>query len=271
MTLFFYIENSAFQTIKEYEFLIYIEGVEIEIDSIFHHDNIGPYDTIIEEVTVTKDTYASYSEIKVDELTYEKILGTNIEDLNTVTRMVYLQGEDGVLVNNDGWTKWAKIILILAVSMLAGILVINKAVKVTWIRLILKLLCIPAIIIILVFCMVFLAGGDRKSSESARARSSDDQYRSAKQRYDRAAKLKSGAIMTGNTHSAAKAQQEMDWAMADMITAKGSRSSAEKSAAAKYKRQATLKAGATITGQPSDAARAQSEMDKAMADMIRGD
>lgn len=230
-----------------------------------------PYDTIIEEVTVTKDIHPSFTEIEVDELTYEKILSANIENLNTVTRMVYLQGEDGILVNNNGWTKWAKIISIFAVSMLAGILVINEVVKVTWIRLILKLLCIPAIIIILVFGVVFLAGGDRKSSESARTRSSDNQYRSAKQRYDRAANLKAGAIMTGNTHSAAKAQQEMDRAMADMITAKGSGNSAERTAAARYKREANLKAGATITGRPGDAARAQAEMDKAIADMIKGE
>lgn len=54
----------------------------------------------------------------------------------------------------------------------------------------------------------------------------------------------------------------MDKAMADMV-------GGNSKAAQRYKQYAGYKAGASMTGRTADAARAQVQTDKAMADMIR--
>ena len=71
-----------------------------------------------------KDTFPAFSEIVVDESTYEKFLNMKLESLQTLVKTVYLRNEDDVLVHNNGT---GKIIAILAVSLILGLLgIVNK-------------------------------------------------------------------------------------------------------------------------------------------------
>lgn len=264
ITIQFLIENRTGQTIKEYEFWVYIEDVEIKIASKYLYDTVDPYDVKIEEATITKDTFPAFSEIEVDESTYEKFLNMKLESLQTLVKTVYLRNEDDVLVHNNGT---GKIIAILAVSLILGLLgIVNKFP--VWLRITLKVCSLPITLFLVILCVFWLFASGKNNSSGSQS-SNDIQHREAKQRYDRAANLKAGAIKTGNVHSAAKAQEQMDRAMADMITANGSGSSSAREAADRYKRESNLKAGATITGRTGDAARAQANMDKALSDMIK--
>ena len=89
-----------------------------------------------------------------------------------------------------------------------------------------------------------------------------DRQRRASEEYKRQAGFKAAAEQRGDRAGAARAQREMDKAMADMV-------GGNSKAAQRYKQYAGYKAGASMTGRTADAARAQVQTDKAMADMIR--
>lgn len=250
------IENRTHKEIKVFEFLTYVEGVQIPIHSQYLYNTIEPYGQKMEIVTLTKAEYAGFADVKVDSQTYDKIKNTPQEDLRFEYRTVYLEDEDQVLVNNNG-TK--KIITILVAAVVLGLLGMIKKFPV-WLRIILKVCSLPLAILLII--MLLFVWGRSVSGNTQSANNS--QYDSAKKRYDRAATLKAGAIRSGNRHSAAKAQAEMDHAMADMIVARGG----DRSAANNYKREASLKAGAVITGRGGDAARSQANMDKDLTKML---
>ncbi len=264
--LLFLIYNTSEHLIDSYRFQVITDTEVLEFNSLNASTVIGKNLTsnsgniAANDFTTLSYTCSRYNGLSEAYEYFEKLDSNDIEKLQY--RIVQLKSRTETLISNNGWFK---IIVILAVSILAGVLVLNDIVKVTWLRMIMKIMCVPAILIILAIGLVFFASGNSGSSGNA----NDSQYNSAQQRYNRAANLKAGAIKTGNAHSAAKAQEEMDRAMADMITAKGSGSSSARSAAARYKQAANWKAGAAITGRTADAARAQASMDKAMADMIK--
>lgn len=201
---------------------------------------------------------------KAEEENYAYLEGLTSEEIQELEyRVVELKDTGETLFRNHGW--W-KVITILAASLVLGLLGFVERLPV-WLRIGLKACGLPCLLVVGVFLVIFAsAAGSSGSSSSSSSDSSASE--SAKKRYKRAASLKAGAIKTGSVHNAAKAQEEMDKAMADMIAAKGSGSSAERAAAERYKRAASHKAGAVMTGRTGDAARSQAEMDRAMADMI---
>lgn len=197
------------------------------------------------------------------EETYDLFKNMNSSDIKDLEyRVVELGSLSDTLFSNNGRIK---IITILVAALVLGLLGLIRKFPV-WVRIALKVCSLP---LALCFVVLLLFTWGKSQPRESQSDKDDSRYRSAKQRYDRAATLKAGAVSTGNRHSAAKAQEQMDKAMADMIMAKGSGSSSARDAAARYRREANLKAGATITGNAANAARAQANMDKAMADMIK--
>lgn len=187
------------------------------------------------------------------------------EQENINYRVVELEEHSDTIFSNNGWIK---IITILVASLVLGLLgFVNKFP--VWARIILKTCGLPIVLCLAILYLFSKGSPDTSNNTDTGTTTNDSQYREAQQRYNRAANLKAGAVSTGNRHSAAKAQEQMDKAMADMIMANGSGSSSARDAAARYRREANLKAGATITGRAGDAARAQANMDKALADMIK--
>lgn len=255
MTLYFMIKNKTQKEIKDYAFLTYIEGTEVEVASHYSYDTVDPFGVASAEVTISTDP--SFTEIRVEEETFDKIRNTALENLQIQYKTVYLEDENGVLVKNNGT---GKIVTILIVSLVLGLLGMVKRFPV-WMRIILKICSLP-VAVLAVALLLFAGGGNGAGAEQ---RANDSRYNNAKQRYNRAAALKAGGVKTGNVEVTAKAQAEMDRAMADMLTSNGKGNDA----AARYKREANLKAGATMTGRRGDAARAQANMDKALADMIK--
>lgn len=261
--LFFWVHNTSEHNIDHYVFQVVTDIGVVEFNSL--HASTGlDSDIAANDFTTLSYTCSKYNGLEETYEYFDNLSSNDIEKLQY--RIIKLKSRTETLISNNGWFK---IIAILVVSILAGVLVLNDIVKVTWLRIIMKIMCVPTILIILALGVALLSGGDKGSSAKARASSNKDTKERAAANYKRAANLKAGAVSTGNRHSAAKAQEQMDKAMADMIMAKGAGSSSARDAAARYRREANLKAGATITGRAGDAARAQANMDKALADMIK--
>ena len=141
------------------------------------------------------------------------------------------------------------------------ILAIGDVIKTKWLRILVKIMSVPGLVVgaIVLFALAF---GGSSGSQSSAPSATDHRKKRAAEEYKRAATIKAGAVMRGQTGSAAKAQERMDRAMADMV-------GGNSDAARRYKQAANHKAGAVMHGQTDSAAKAQKEMDKAMADMIR--
>lgn len=196
---------------------------------------------------------------------FEAIHGKQPDEINLKYHFSYLLNADAE--NNGDYAfkanSWLKPLLLLVISGLLCILGISGVVKFLPLRIVLKIVGIPALLI--VFIIMMAAGSPNLGSgaentghdaaESARERRSSEEYK-------RQANIKAGAIMRGKTEDAARAQAQMDKAMAEMIG--GNSRSVQR-----YKQAANHKAGAIMTGRPEDAARAQAQMDKAMSDMVR--
>ena len=248
----FVVSNNSGQWVGEVTFLVEIEGVTFELSS----GGIGNGRTESEEKWVT--TKDRFSSIQVDEAVYNKIAAGNVVALKKEFKPIYVKGENNqYLVRNDGLVK---ILLILGLSFGLGMLGFVEKFPI-WLRILLKTCMLPALVLVIAI-LVLVAMAGSKGDSSGR------QKEDAKKRYKHAADLKAAAEHHGNTHDAAKAQEAMDRAMADMLTADAPDSSDTRAAAARYKQAANLKAGAAIHGNTHDAAHAQATMDKAMADMI---
>lgn len=263
--ILFLIYNTSEHLIDYYRFQVVTDMGVVEFNSLNASTVLdggftsGSNDIAANGFTTLSYTCSRYNGLSEAYEYFKKLNSNDIEKLQY--RIVRLESRTETLISNNGWLK---IIAILAVSILAGVLVLNDIVKVTWLRIIMKIMCVPAILIILAVGIVLLAGGDKESSARARA-SSDKQTRErAAANYKRAANLKAGALAHGDTQGAARAQAEMDRAMADMVTG-----NAQSGAKANYKREAQLRAGAQIQGNQKEAVKAQSRMDRHLADMIR--
>lgn len=155
---------------------------------------------------------------------------------------------------------WVKPVLLLAVAAVCAWLASH--VRSQGLRIVLKVLCVPAILAIVVLVLVLKIGGN--DSPEVKERVDADMRASAAQRYQRHAREKAGAVMTGRAVDAARAQGQMDKDLADMVA--GSKNSHAKQ---EYQRQASLKAGAAMTGNARDAARAQGRMDELLPELLR--
>ncbi len=250
------IVNKSDIDISSYDFIAIFNGNEFKIDSSFDYEiHNQTYQTFKKSISLsTKSALISKD-------TYNKLLHTPINEIDFDYKTVYLEGTKAngrdFKFKNNGTVK---IILILGLSAVLGFLGLDEARK-PWLRIILKVCGLPAILFVVIILAVIAIGGSGKGT-------GDTGSRDAENRYKRAANLKAGAIKHGNRADAARAQAQMDSAMADMIGA-SSNNSGMRQAQERYKRAANLKAGATMHGNKADAARAQAEMDKAMADMIK--
>jgi len=267
--LIFSVYNSSDQNYDDYEFRVVTKQGAVEFNSLHGYETYGSeyglrdYGIAANGFTTISVRCSEYNLLDDAYKLFENLSRSEIENLEIY--VVRLGVHSKTAFSNNGW---GKTIIVLAVSLVLGILGFVNRFPV-WLRIVLKVCSLPIALVLGILYLLAKGKGSMENEQSAPSNTGNDSmYSSAKQRYDRAANLKAGAVISGNAHSAAKAQMEMDWAMADMISARGSGSSSAKEAAAQYRREASLKAGATITGNKANAARAQANMDKAMAKMI---
>lgn len=219
----------------------------------------GDGHTLSEQISVKKDG--------PDAAFYKALSGKAVKDIDLDVHVRSLYNKDEKIVKQSGIVK---IVGLAAVSLLSGILVAGGDVRNQRLRLLLKLLCVPTLVAFFAVAIIFaVAGNSDNSAAGSRTNVEKINRKSAAENYKRAAGHKAGAVMTGRPQDAARAQRNMDRAMADMLVPGGPQTdSARKSAAEEYKRAAGHKAGAEIHGNRENAARAQGQMDKAFADMI---
>ena len=191
---------------------------------------------------------------------YKAISGKDEKDIKLKVHVRELYNSDEKLVKQTGL---AKIIILAVISVGSGILVAGEFIKNQWLRMLLKLLCVPTLVVLVAVFIIFSAAGSSGSGVEIGSSVSDDNARSrAAENFKRQSSYKAGAVMTGRPQDAARAQGQMDKSFADMI------SPGDSQAKRRYQSEAGLKAGAVMTGRPEDAARAQGQMDRALADMI---
>ena len=219
----------------------------------------GDGHTLSEQISVRKDGYNAAF--------FKALSGKAVKDIDLDVHVRSLYNKDEKIVKQSGLVK---IIVLAVISVVSGLLVAKANIKNQWLRLLLKLLCVPSLVVLFVLMVAVSSSGDSGSSVATGRSVADANARSrAAENYKRQSGHKAGAVMTGRQQDAARAQRDMDRAMADMLVPGGSQSdSARKSAAEQYKRAAGHKAGAAIHGNRENAARAQGQMDKAFADMI---
>lgn len=245
-----YINNDSYKRITSYELDIVCGSSVYTIGDVYFGE--GEYN-IAESIYVKKDGS--------DADFYKALAGKDVKDIKLKVHVRELYSGDEKLVKQTGLVK---IIGLAVISVVSGLLVAKANIKNQWLRLLLKLLCVPSLVVLFVL-IVAVSSPDNSGSSAADANARSR----AAENYKRQSGHKSGALMTGRKQDAARAQRGMDRAMADMLVPGGSQTdSARKRAAEEYKRQAGHKAGAAIHGNREDAARAQGQMDKAFADMI---
>ena len=251
-----YIKNDSYKRITSYKLDIVCGSSVYTIGDVYFGE--GEYN-IAESIYVKKDGS--------DADFYKALSGKDVKDIKLKVHVRELYSGDEKLVKQTGLVK---IIGLAVISVLSGLLVAKANIKNQWLRLLLKLLCVPSLVVLFVL-IVAVSSSDNSGSSVATGRSAADaNARSrASENYKQQSGYKAGAVMTGRPQDAARAQRDMDRAMADMLVPGGSQTdSARKRAAEEYKRQAGHKAGAVIHGNRENAARAQGQMDKAFADMI---
>ncbi len=193
---------------------------------------------------------------------YKALSGKDVEDIKLKVHVRSLYSGDEKLVKQTGLVK---IIGLAVISVVSGLLVAKANIKNQWLRLLLKLLCVPSLVVLFVL-IVAVSSSDNSGNSVATGRSAADaNARSrAAEEYKRQSGHKAGAVMTGRPQDAARAQGQMDKAFADMIAANNSQAKKE------YQKWAQHKANAEMRGNQHDAAFAQRQMDRYMADMLQG-
>ena len=251
-----YIKNDSYKRITDYELDIVCGSSDYTIGDLYFGE--GEYN-IAESIYVKKDG--------PDAAFYKALSGKDVEDIKLKVHVRSLYSGDEKLVKQTGLVK---IIGLAVISVVSGLLVAKANIQNQWLRLLLKLLCVPSLVVLFVLMIAVSSSGESGNSEATGRSAADANARSrAAEEYKRQAGYKAGAVMTGRPQDAARAQRGMDRAIADMLVPGGSQTdSARKRAAEEYKRQAGHKAGAVIHGNRENAARAQGQMDRAFADMI---
>lgn len=128
----FLISNSSGKKIQEYEIIAYYGAYSFEISSAFARD-IMPYGT---------------GAVKVDNIYDDDVIaelkGKNANDIDLTYRVYTLRADNEDVIDNG---SWAKVWIILAVSVVCAILIWRDVVKVAWLRILLKIMMTPIFIV----------------------------------------------------------------------------------------------------------------------------
>ena len=244
-----YIKNDSYKRITSYELDIVCCSSVYTIGDVYFGE--GEYN-IVDRIYVKKDG--------PDAAFYKALSGKDVKDIKLKVHVRELYSGDEKLVKQTGLVKIIGLAVIFVVS---GLLVAKANIKNQWLRLLLKLFCVPTLVVLVALFIIFSAESSSGSSVKTGSSAADDNARSrAAENFKRQSSYKAGAVMTGRPQDAARAQGQMDKSFADMI------SPGDSQAKRRYQREAGLKAGAVMTGRAQDAARAQGQMDRALADMI---
>lgn len=256
--------NNTYKEIDEYEATVVIEGVEFNFSSYSHGDmpTLGFRDA---EFVITAKDYAGYKATRVSKEYLDKLL--NCEDSDSIKiecRIKYLKSNGETLVYNTGIYKD---IIIVIISIILGLIGFFGNINIQWLRVIIKLFALPAVVVAIAAIVILLSLGyvyspeGQAESEKSCRKHEAEQKAKASSDYKYAAHLKSACLARGDQKGAAYAQERMDKSLADMISSKGT-------AKAKYQSAAHTKAACTARGDEKGAAYAQERMDKSFADMV---
>lgn len=258
------IVNNTGKEIDEYDISINIE--DIEFDSFgSNKPDISAYGVTDLTLKITTDKHSGLREETVSEKTIEKLLNNfGDENIDISYRIKSLQSDGETIVNNTGIYKD---IIIVLISLFMGLIGFFGNIEIQWLRIIMKLLAVPAVLVVIVFLFFIKASAyanapeGRAAAEQNRRQQEETKKREAAHEYKSAAQTKAAAIARGDYKGAAYAQERMDKSAADMLGGSGAQKNEYKSAAHK-------KAAASVRGDYKTAAYAQAEMDKKMADII---
>ena len=254
--LCFSIYNSTGKEIDEYYFNVDFGETELNIG--LYGPDIKEYGSTDVSTTVTKSRYSMHS---INESDFYKLKNGTYRDSDMTYKIEYMKSHGEKLISNKGWVKN---LIIVAISFVFGLIGFESNIGNPVLRILFKTLGMPGILLVLgVMVVVSFAGGGGAPSYSNSGSVDNAARQRANERYKRAAQHKAGFEMHGNTREAARAQRQMDEAMADMITGAGN-SDAKK----RYKQYASWEAGAKMTGNQREAARSQAAKEKAFADIL---
>lgn len=263
--IFLGISNNTNEEIDEYDITFNVEGIEFDYPS-YSNSDISAYGITDATISITTSEYPSWGETRVSERTLEELLNSEgTDNVEVSCRIKSLKSHGETLVNNTGIYKD---IIIVIMSLFIGIIGFFGNVKNQWLRILLKLIAIPAVIVIIAFLLLMAAVAysnspeGRAAAEESKRKQEAAQKAKAANEYKSASHAKAAAIARGDYKGAAYAQERMDKSAADMIVG----SSSDKVA---YKSAAHTKAAATARGDHKTAAYAQAEMDKKMADILK--
>lgn len=256
--------NNTGKEIDEYDISINVEGIEFDYLGSYKPD-ISAYGVTDLTLTITTDETPGLREETVSAKTLEKLLGNfGDENIDISCRIKSLKSDGETIVNNTGIYKD---IIIVLISLFTGLIGFFGNIEIQWLRLIMKLLAIPAVIVLIVFLFFIYVGVYSNSPEGkaaeaeSRRKAAEAQKQKATNEYKSAARTKAAAIARGDYKGAAYAQERMDKSAADMIGGNGTLRS-------DYKSAAHRKAAASLRGDYKTAALVQNEMDRKMADII---
>lgn len=256
--------NNTYKEIDEYDATVIIEGVEYDFSSYSHGDmpSLGFRDA---EFVITAEDYDGFKTTKVSQAYLDKLLNCeNPDNINIECRIKYLKSNGETLVYNTGIYKD---IIIVIISIILGLVSFFGNIDIQWLRVIIKLLALPAVVVALAAIIILLSLGyvyspeGQAESEKSRRKHEAEQKAKASSDYKYAAHMKSACLARVDQKGAAYAQERMDKSLADMVSSDGT-------AKAKYKSAAHTKAACTARGDEKGAAYAQERMDKSFADMV---
>lgn len=263
--IFLGISNNTNKEINGYDITFNVEGVKFDYLS-YSNPDISVYGITDAIISITTSECPSWGETKISEITLEKLLNSKeTEDVKVSCRIKNLRSQGETLVNNTGIYKD---IIIVIISLFIGLIGFFGNVKKQWLRILLKLFAIPAVIFIIALILLMAAlaysnsPGGKVAMEESKKRQGAAQRAKASNEYKSASHAKAAAIARGDNKGAAYAQEQMDKSLANMIIDSGSDKVA-------YKNAAHTKAASIARGDNKGAAYAQEQMDKIIADILK--
>lgn len=263
-TVYLELVNNTHKEINDYDISFVIEGEEIEYAS-YYNDDISAFGLTTLKLDVIDSGVTSFSYgPRVSTDTIEKLLNSKAEDVDVTCKIKTLVSDGEKLVSNTGLFKD---ILIVVLSLICGIIGFFGTVGRQWLRIVLKLLSIPAVLVILVivailaFAVYSNTAEGQAAMEESRRKAEQEKKAKAASEYKSASHTRAAAAARGDYKTAAYAQEKMDKSMADMMAGRDANTS-------KYKSAAHVKAAATVRGDKKTAAYAQADMDRQMADIL---
>lgn len=243
--------NASSQQITSYKLDIVCDNAVYSFGSVC---GWGDGHTLSKKISVRKDGYNAAF--------FKALSDKDVNDIKLKVHVRSLYNKDEKIMKQSGLVK---IIGLAVISVVSGLLVTMANIKNQWLRLLLKLLCVPSLVLLFaVIVLISFAGSSDSSVKTGRSAADANARSHAAENYKRQSSLKAGAVMTGRPEDAARAQGQMDKAFADMIAANNSQAKKE------YQKWAQHKANAEMRGNQHDAAFAQRQMDRYMADMLQG-